>query len=65
MNEILSRWREYFQDVLNPVKALTRDTLEVIQLREEKVVTAAEVATAIKGLTLENLLVKIKSDPRC
>ena len=39
--------------------------MEVIQLREEKVVTAAEVATAIKGLILENLLVKMKSDPRC
>ena len=25
-NEILSRWREYFEDLLNPVKASTRDT---------------------------------------
>ena len=28
-NEILSRWREYFEDLLIPVKALTRDTYEV------------------------------------
>ena len=25
-NEILSRWREYFGDFLNPVKGSTRDT---------------------------------------
>ena len=25
-NEILSRWREYFEDLLNLVKASTRDT---------------------------------------
>ena len=25
-NEILSRWREYFESHLNPVKASTRDT---------------------------------------
>ena len=47
-NEILSRWREYFEDLLNPVKASTRDTHEVAHLWEE-VFTAAEVATAIKG----------------
>ena len=49
-NEILSRWREYFEDLLNPVKALTCDTQEVIQLEEEEVFTAAEVATATKGI---------------
>ena len=48
-NEILSQWREYFEDSLNPVKALTRDTHEVTHLGEDKVFTAAEVATAIKG----------------
>ena len=31
--EILSRWREYFEDLLNPVKASTRDTHEVTHLR--------------------------------
>ena len=31
-NEILSRWREYFEDFFNPVKGLTRDTLEVTHL---------------------------------
>ena len=44
-NEILSRWREHFEDLLNPVKASTRDTS-----REDEVFTAAEVATAIKGI---------------
>ena len=49
-NEILSRWREYFEDLLNPVKASTRDTHEVTHFGEEEVFTAAEVATAIKGI---------------
>ena len=50
---ILSPWRKYFEDVLNPVKASTRDTQEVIHLEEEEVFTAAEVATATKGKNLE------------
>ena len=49
-NEVLSRWREYFEDLLNPVKASTRDTHKGIHLGEEEVFTAAEVATAIKGI---------------
>ena len=47
-NEILSQWREYFEDLLNPANVLTRDTQEVTHLGEEEVFTAAEVATAIK-----------------
>ena len=42
-NEILSRWREYFEGLLNPVKAQ-----EVIYSGEEEIFTAAEVATATK-----------------
>ena len=49
-NEILSPWREYFEDLLNPVKTSTRDTHEVTHLGEDEVFTAAEVATAIKGI---------------
>ena len=49
-NEILSRWREYFEDLLNPVKASTRDTHKVTHLGDDKVFIAAEVATAIKGI---------------
>ena len=49
-NEILSRWREYFKDLSNPVKASTRDTHEVTHLWEDEVFTAAEVATAIQGI---------------
>ena len=55
----------HFEDLLNPVKASTRDTHEVTHLGEDEVFTAAEVATAIKGINLEKLLVKMKSDPRC
>ena len=49
-NEILSRWRKYFEDLLNPVKASTRDTYKVTHLGEEEVFTAAEVATPINGI---------------
>ena len=48
-NEILSRCRKYFEDLLNPVKASTRDTHEMTYLREVEVFTAAEVATVITG----------------
>ena len=48
-NEILSRWREYFEDLLNLVQASSRDTHEVTYLGEDEVFTAAEVATATKS----------------
>ena len=35
---------------MNPVKVSTRDTQEVIHLAEEEVLSAAEVATAIKEI---------------
>ena len=49
-NDILSRWREYFEGFLNPVNASTRDTHEVTRLGKEEVFTAAEVAKSIKGI---------------
>ena len=51
-NEILSQWRKYryFKNLLNPVKASTRDTREVTHLGKDEVLTAAEVARAIKGI---------------
>ena len=49
-NKILSRRREYFEDLLNPVKASTRNTHEVTHLGKDEVFTAAEVTTAIKGI---------------
>ena len=36
-NEILSRWREYFEDLLDPGNASTRDTQKVTHLEEEEV----------------------------
>ena len=53
-NEILSRWREYFEDLLNPVKASIRDTYEVTHSGKKEVFTAPEVATAIKGIKSGN-----------
>ena len=47
-NKILLRWREYFEDLLIPVKASTRDTHKVTHLGEDEVFTAAEVTTEIK-----------------
>ena len=35
-NEILSRWKEYFEDLSNSVKALTHDTQEGIHLGKRK-----------------------------
>ena len=49
-NEILSRWREYFEGLLNPIKASTRDTHKVTHLGKEEVFTVAEVTTTIKGI---------------
>ena len=49
-NEILLRCREYFKDLLNPVKASIRGTQKVTHLGEEEVFIAAEVTAAIKGI---------------
>ena len=54
-NKIFSRWTEYFEDLLNPVKASTRDTQEMTHLEEEEVFTAAEVAERAKALFLWRL----------
>jgi len=64
-NEILSRWREYYEGLLNPVKATNDDTHEPICLEEEEFFTAREVAAAIGRLNLEKQLVKMKAKPRC
>ena len=49
-NKILSHWREYFEDHSNLVKTSTHDTPEVIHLGKKEVFTAAEMATAMKGI---------------
>ena len=48
--KILSRWKEYFEDLLNPVKETPIDTCEKIDFGEEAVFTITEVAVAIIGL---------------
>ena len=40
-NEILSRWRYYFEYLLNPIKASTHYAQEAIHLGEEEVITRA------------------------
>jgi len=49
-NEIPSRWREYFKDLLNPVKAINDDTHKPICFGKEEVFTAREIAEAISRL---------------
>ena len=44
------RWRKYFEDLLNPVKALTRVTQELRHLGEEEVFIVAEVTKEIKEI---------------
>ena len=48
--EILSRWREYFEDLLNQVKATPTDTCDTIDFGKEKVFTLTEVAAAKREL---------------
>ena len=47
-NEILSRWKEYFKDLLNPVKVSTHDTHKVTHLWKVEVFSAAEVQRQLK-----------------
>ena len=48
--EIVSRWRECFEDLLNPVRATPTDTCNAINFGKEKVFTSTEVAAAKQGL---------------
>ena len=48
-NEILSRWRKYFEDILNPVKASTRDTHEVTHLGKTKFSLQQKWQLQLKG----------------
>ena len=52
-NDILQRWSEYFEELLNPVEATTLDTSKSIHFGEEELLTTAEVATAIRRLKSE------------
>ena len=48
--EILSRWREYFEDLLNPVRATPTELCDTIDFEKEKIFTFTKVAAAIRGL---------------
>ena len=46
--KILSRWNEYFEDLLNPVRVTPTDTCDTIDFGKEEVFTLTEVAAAIR-----------------
>ena len=48
--EILSRCREFFEDLLNPVRATPTDTCDTIDFGKEELFTLIEVAAATWGL---------------
>ena len=48
--EILSRWREYFEDLLNPIRVTPTDTCNTIDFGKEEVFTSTKVAVVIRGL---------------
>ena len=62
VNKILSRWREYFKDLLNPLKATAIDTCDSVDFGIEEVFILKEMATAIHNSNPEWLLVKTKYD---
>ena len=55
-NEILSRWKEYFEDLLNPVKASTCDTHEMTHSRENAAGVDEIRPEMLKALTGEGIL---------
>jgi len=62
-NEVLSSWREYFEDLLNPVKATKDDTYEQICFGEEEVFTGREITTAIDRLKSGKAAVEVEIRP--
>ena len=48
--EILLRWREYLEDLLNLVRAKTKDTCATIGFGKEEVFALTKVAATIQGL---------------
>ena len=48
--EIILRWREYFEDLLNPVRATPTDICDTIDFWKKQVLTSTKVTAAIQGL---------------
>ena len=48
--ENFSRWREYFEDLLNPLMATPTDTCDTIYFGKEEVVTLTDVVANIREL---------------
>ena len=48
--EILSRWRESFEDLVNPAKPTSTDTCNSIDFDKEEVFTLTEVTAVLRGL---------------
>ena len=48
--EIFSRYREYFENLSNPVRATPTYTCDAIDFGKEEVFTLTEVVAAIRGL---------------
>ena len=52
-NKIFSRWRECFEDLLNPVRATPTSTFNTIDFGKEEVFTLTKVAAAMRRLKFE------------
>ena len=62
--DILARWKEYFEGLLNPVSCATADT-QHIHFEEEITLSEVEIAQAIKSLKAGKAAAVMKSDLRC
>ena len=62
--EILSRGREYFKDLLNPIKTKSTDKWNSIDVEKEKVSALTEVAAAIRRLKSEKAAGEDEARPK-
>ena len=48
--EIVSRWKEYFEDLLNPIRTAPTDSCDAVDFGKEEEFTLTEVAAVTLGL---------------